>query len=1017
MKLQRPRPSWCGRRALWGSILALGLSPCPALPVLLLLLLPPTLAETLRSCRDRAFLHTVSVRRHGLGDGAWRSSTERGAATRETGPPQDFAIPTRLYEGGGRVLSRHPDRFAGRTVYPKEPSMTMSDSSEHAMDAASTATAGAAVPNKRRPHRARRIVVRTLVSVLAVVLLVVAAGGIFGSWTVSRSFPQATGTIEAAGLDAEVSVTRDEFGVPTIVADNAHDLFYAQGFVQAQDRFWEMDMRRHITAGRVSEFFGESQLGTDKFLRTLGWRKVAEQEVAALDPVALSYYEAYAEGVNAWMADRRGADLSLEYAVLDLTNPGYVPEPWVPADSVAWLKAMAWDLRSNIETETERALLAQTLDAATIAELYPGYPWDANPVIMPASAPLPTAAASGTAPASAATASMSAPLREAREIVAEAAALFDGVGEGVGSNSWVVAGSKTESGLPLLANDPHLGAALPSVWHQIGLRCAVKSPDCAFDVSGFSFAGLPGVVIGHNDRIAWGFTNLTTDVADLYIEKTDGDNSWVDGALVPMDVRKETVRVAGGDDVTLTIRSTGHGPIISGLTPDFTSIADDPGLAVDGEVDPSRVAGSPIAEPPGEYAVSIRWTALDAGTTAGAIFAINAATSWDEFRGAAALFDVPAQNLVYADVDGNIGYQAPGRLPIRGAGDGSVPQPGWDSAYNWTGFIPFDDLPRSFDPDEGFLVTANNAIVRTTFDTAADGTSGAYPYFLTNDWDYGYRADRITELLTAKMAAGPLNAQDLSDIQGDNLMWIATRLLPELTALKTEGTTAEAIALLENWDLQATARSGAAAFANVFWRNLVTEMFAKKHPEIPLSDQDRWFTVVNTLLDDPASPWWTNESAGISGKSEMIAHAAELATTELVGLQGNDVSRWNWGDLHALSLRNGTFGESGIAPIEAIFNRGPYKTGGGSSLVNATGWSLDEGYATATVPSMRMVIDLADFDASTWNHLTGNSGHAFHPNYVDQTPIWQVAGHQPWSFSPDAVQAAARETLRLVPAP
>ena len=898
--------------------------------------------------------------------------------------------------------------------------MTMSDSSERAMDAASTATAGAAVPDKRRPHRARRIVVRTLVSVLAVVLLVVAAGGIFGSWTVSRSFPQATGTIEAAGLDAEVSVTRDEFGVPTIVADNAHDLFYAQGFVQAQDRFWEMDMRRHITAGRVSEFFGESQLGTDKFLRTLGWRKVAEQEVAALDPVALSYYEAYAEGVNAWMADRRGADLSLEYAVLDLTNPGYVPEPWVPADSVAWLKAMAWDLRSNIETETERALLAQTLDAATIAELYPAYPWQTNPVILPTSAPMPAAAApagSSIASASApetATANMTTPLRQAREVVAQAAALFDGVGEGVGSNSWVVSGTKTESGMPLLANDPHLGAALPSVWHQIGLRCAEKSPDCAFDVSGFSFAGLPGVVIGHNDRIAWGFTNLTTDVADLYIEKTDGDKYWRDGELLPMDVREETVKVAGGDDVTLTIRSTGHGPIISGLTPDFTSIAGDPSLTVDSEIDPSTVAGSPTAEPAGDYAVSVRWTALDAGTTAGAIFAINAATNWDEFRGAAALFDVPAQNLVYADVDGNIGYQAPGRLPIRGAGDGSVPQPGWDSAYDWTGFIPFDELPRSFNPDEGYLVTANNAIVRTTSDASADGTTGDYPYFLTNDWDYGYRADRITDLLTAKMATGPLNAQDLSDIHADNQMWIASRLVTELAQIDAKGTTAEAIALLADWDLQADANSGAAAYANVFWRNLVTEMFAKKHPEIPLSDQDRWFTVVNTLLDEPSSPWWTDSAQGIAGKSEMIAHAAELATTELVGLQGADASRWNWGALHALTLRNGTFGESGIAPIEAIFNRGPFATGGGSSLVNATGWSLDEGYATATVPSMRMVIDLADFDASTWNHLTGNSGHAFHPNYVDQTPIWQVAGHQPWNFSADAVEAAAQQTLHLV---
>ncbi|MDE0545046.1 penicillin acylase family protein [Microbacterium sp. C7(2022)] len=859
-----------------------------------------------------------------------------------------------------------------------------------------------------RPRRSvGRIVGISVFSVVAgvIILALIAAGTL--AYTVQRSFPQLEGSVTVSGLGADVTVQRDVRGIPTITAKTTDDLFFAEGYVHAQDRFWEMDFRRHLTSGRLSELFGESQLATDKFLRTLGWREVAEQEVEALDDTTRSYYDAYADGVNAYLAEHDGADVSFEYAVLGLQNGDYEIEPWTAADSVAWLKAMAWDLRSNIEDETQRAVLAQTLSSEEIDGLYPGYPFDENPVIVPVISDVP-AVGSAAQPASArghvegsevSTASLE--WTEVGSVIEAVSALVGDTGEGIGSNSWVVSGAYTDTGMPLLTNDPHLGASLPSVWYQVGLKCASVSESCPFDVSGFSFSGLPGVIIGHNDRIAWGFTNLTTDVTDLYLEKVDGDSYWRDGELIPLDVRTETLKVAGSDDVELTIRSTVHGPIVSGLTSDFTSITEEPYVGSGGDITPAEGA------PEGEYAVSLRWTALEPGTTATAIFDLNLAQNFDDFRGAAQKFDVPAQNLIYADVDGNIGYQTPGRLPIRGAGDGSMPQPGWDSAYDWDGFIPFEELPVVLNPEDGYVVTANNAIV-----------DDSYEYFLTSDWDYGYRAARITDLLERKIAEGPITAEGLRQILADNEFWIGKRLIAAYldVSLGEEGPDA-ALDLLRQWDAQNDASSAGAAYANVLWDELAQNLFTRgRENPAPLTDQARMFLVVDQLLDDPESEWWTNDALGVSSQEEMLALSAKGAYDTLVSLSGSNMSGWSWGSLHALPLTSDTFGSSGIAAIEYLFNRGPYPAGGGSSVVNATGWNVGTSFATVTVPSMRMIVDLSDFDASGWNHLTGASGHTYHPNYVDQTEAWQKVELTPWAFSRDAVDAATTHTLNLTPA-
>ncbi|MFT4135324.1 penicillin acylase family protein [Microbacterium sp.] len=850
-----------------------------------------------------------------------------------------------------------------------------------------------------RSSLGRRIGIAVFALVALVTVLALVAAGVI-VWTVQRSFPQLSGTVAVTGLGKDATIQRNALGVPTIVADTTDDLFFAQGYAHAQDRFWEMDFRRHVTSGRLAELFGQSQLGTDMFLRSLGWRAIAEQEVEALDEATRGYYEAYAAGVNAYLDDHDGASVSLEYAVLGLQNSAYEIEPWTPADSVAWLKAMAWDLRANLVEETERALLARTHTPEQIAELYPRYPYDRNPVIVPTV----VAAEETPAPAAETDAAAAAPASvvwtEVGDVVEAASALVGGAGEGIGSNSWVVSGDLTESGLPLLSDDPHLGASLPSVWYQNGLRCREVTEACAFDVAGFGFAGVPGVIVGHNASIAWGVTNLNNDSADLYLEKVDGDQYWRDGALVPLQTRTETFAVAGGKDVTTTVRSTVHGPIVSGLSDDFTAIAEAP---VTGSTDAVTVPQDGLS---GEYAVSLAWTALEPGTTARSIFAINLAQDFEQFRAAAELFDVPAQNLVYADRQGNIGYQAPGRMPIRGAGDGSMPQPGWDSSYDWQGYIPFAELPTLYNPPAGFIVTANNAVV-----------DEAYPYRITDDWDYGWRAARIVDRLERAAARGGMTADDMSAIQADQQLWIGKRLVAAYADVEVDDPGARAaLELLQQWDTQNRTDSSGAAYANVLWDELVQDLFTRRDDPASVAGQDRMFLVVDRLLGDPDSAWWVNEKLGVNGRDELLAKAAVDAYDRLVELQGDDPDRWEWGALHAITLTSGTFGSSGIPIIEWLFNRGPYPVGGGSAVVDATGWVLGSGgFATVTVPSMRMTVDLADLDASRWNHLTGASGHAFHPNYTDQFETWQHARQTSWPFSSDAVGQATVDSLTLVP--
>ncbi|WP_372455663.1 penicillin acylase family protein [Sphaerisporangium fuscum] len=914
----------------------------------------------------------------------------------------------------------------------------------------------------------------------ALVVLAMVLGGV-AVWAVRQSFPQLDGEVRLPGLHAKVTVLRDRYGIPQIYADDPGDLFKAQGYVHAQDRFWEMDFRRKTTAGRLSELFGPSTLAVDKVVRTLGWRRVAEREVALLDPRTRQALEDYAAGVNAWMSAHQGfADRSLEYAVLKLTNRAYTPEPWTPADSLAWLKAMAWDLRSNMSSELERAIDAAVLPGDRVRQLFPPYPYDRHqPIVtagsvhdgtfttgtgttarasteagtlrktsvtgVPGKAPVTgVAAGMGAAPAS------TGVLRDVSRALGAVPSLLGTSGAdpaGIGSNSWVVGGAHTATGKPLLANDPHLGPRIPSIWYQAGLHCRVRSAACPYDVVGYTFSGLPGVVIGHNDRVAWGFTNLGPDVTDLYLERTKGDTYEFKGQWLPLETRTEEIKIAGRPSQKLTVRSTRHGPIVSGVLGDANDAI--PGSAAHAGETPGAMASPGTAGKPGGsepaaagasaggrqgLEVALRWTALDPGRTADALLLLDTASDFQQFRKAASFFEAPAQNMIYADVDGNIGYQAPGRIPLRpasagaGRGDrtsdksaappapqggersetvepGQWPSRGWTGDEEWTGFIPFDELPMAYNPPEGFIATANNAAI-----------GPSYSRFLTSDWSYGYRSQRIVDRIKQAMAGGEITAGTMRDIQMDSVNGLAPVLVPYL--LRAPGAAPEAGELLKGWDFTQGRDSAPAAYFNAVWRHLLQRTFDDELPEGGRAGGgDRWYEVVRPLLDKPGDRWWDDvrTKGKIETRDDILAAATADASKELRQKLGDSPRDWRWGDLHTLELTNETFGTSGIGPIEWLFNRGPLRLAGGKDAVDATGWDTTEGYEVNWVPSMRMIVDLGDLDRSRWSNLTGASGHAFHTNYADQAPLWADGATTPMRQTEPAVRKDTANTLTLLP--
>ncbi|MEP0764590.1 MAG: penicillin acylase family protein [Chloroflexota bacterium] len=778
------------------------------------------------------------------------------------------------------------------------------------------------------------------------------------------------------GLDGDVTIHWDALGVPHIYATTSHDLVMAQGYVHAADRWWQMEWFRAQGSGRLSEIGGSPLVETDSYLRTLGLARNAQNDLDHLPDDVLGLLQAYADGVNAWLAGKAPGDAAIEYTVANQLREGLgappvtAIEPWTPLNSATWLQVMALGLGANMDAELLRLRLINEFGEDALATLAPSYDYAHQPLILePGWTPAPV------------TAHQAEPLPALATLpgLETVAALRD---VGLGSNNWVVSGARTASGLPLLANDPHLPILMPSIWYEVGLHCVEISDACPFDVSGFSFAGVPFIVIGHNRDIAWGVTNVGTDVQDLYLLELNPANPRqyrYEGEWLDMEVITETIRPFDADPVTLEVELTRFGPVVT------------------------EVIGA-------DQPVALRWAAADPSRNFSALLTINAARNWDEFQQGVSLFDLAAQNFVYADVEGNIGYITSGRISLRAEGhDGSRPVPGTSAAYEWRGYVDPLDNPRLFNPAAGYIVTANNAVAAPE----------DFPFTIASEWSYGYRAARIETLLQAQDAH---TLDSLATIQFDNYNSAAALTVPWLAALDLgDARLEEAVAWLGEWDLQNDADSPHAALFNAFWDRFVPLVF----DEVPFWEESFTIYRLSLILDDPASPLWANAETGQSDPAALVAGALGEALDFMEGTYGADWMAWQWGDLHVARFQAAPIGQlpEGLDPrldqalpvLRAVFNR-ETPASGGPEVINATGWRVGSGdFSLTSLPSMRMILDLSDWDNSRMVHTTGQSGSPQSEHYADMIPLWSSGQYHAHRFSAEAVRAHAVGTWLLTP--
>lgn len=817
------------------------------------------------------------------------------------------------------------------------------------------------------PAKRRFPVFRIFMWLLLVVVVILAAAASYAYFITQAALPQLDGQITVPGLSSRVTVTRDSHGVPTIEAASLEDLFFAQGYITAQDRLWQMDVMRRFGSGELSEILGEETLKLDRQQRILGLRAAAKKSLAMASERDRSFFEAYARGVNAYISSRSRC-LPIEFRILR-----YAPKPWTAEDSVVIANQMVKDLNYHyfFDALAREKVLAK-LGPELTADLYVNRSWhDRPPTVMredmnePDKAPdTPDDEDDEDAPDNAVT----------QQSVPAAAQDLHAVN---GSNDWVVSGAHTVTGKPLLSNDMHLGHQMPNLWYEAHLQTG------AIDVAGVTLPGMPYVIVGHNQRIAWGFTNVGPTVTDVYIENFNADGAYqTPKGWVQPEHRPEVIRVKGKPDVELDVKITRHGPIITEL--------------VSGET----------------RQLALRWTLYDGLQIP--FFDVNAAQNWDEFTKAFSHLDAPGQNVVYADVDGNIGYHATGKVPIRAAGDGSLPVSGADDAHEWISYIPFDKLPNIYNPPSGIIATANGRI-------APDG----YPYSISMEWEAPWRTERIYHVLESgrKFSSADMLALQ-TDIQSEGTLFAAERLVYAVDhASKPSARAKQAADLMRSWDGRMLASAAAPTIAENALRELRRLLLEPKlGPSVPKSgaeaDSELYQETENQAVDWKTYSWlqrsvwlesillhrpkrWLPEK--YPNYDELLTAAVEAAVD---GPQApKDLASWRWGAFNALDIQHPILGK---IPIVSHWSGPGVREQSGS------------GYTVKAVtpyhgPSERFTANLADLDQSTLNTVTGQGGNFLSPYYMDQWKAWYEGTTFPLPFSTKAVAAAKTHQLTIEP--
>ncbi|HUI10704.1 MAG TPA: penicillin acylase family protein [Bacteroidota bacterium] len=797
---------------------------------------------------------------------------------------------------------------------------------------------------------------RIVAGTLGVLLVALLAAALFLRYQIRKSFPVTAGTIGVPGLGAPVSVRRDAFGVPSIRAYSEHDLMMAAGFVQAQDRLWQMDMARRAGEGRLSELFGSGTVPFDRMFRIIGIRRTAEQILSRMAPGSVDRLRWYADGVNAYISSARGR-YPVEFDLL-----GYAPEPWTPLHSVIVGRLIAWELNLSWWTDVTYGSIAARIPLDRLLEIMPAYPADVPPTV-PSSEWRPYAG-------------VALPYLRVAQAYAAARGLSGLRG---GSNAWAVAPRRSASGAAILANDTHLQLESPSRWYELELEMP------GMRVRGMSMAGVPAVIAGRNDSIAWGITNVMADDADFYVEQLDsatGTKYLYNGSWHPFVKLAEEISVRGDTAVPLQVRLTGHGPVVTDIQ-------------------------TPLQEGRAPYVASMRWTGNEVDDQFLAFTLIDRARTPREFAAGVAEFAVPGQNFVYADVRGNIGYWCGVRLPIRAGRNSLLPLPGWDPSTEWRGFVPFGRLPHMLNPPAGYIASANNRIV-----------DESYPYHISDLWEPPSRILRLDEALGKP--GDVFSVQDFERLQLDTYSLYARDIVPYILeafhdsagALPMGGRVFE---YLRNWHHRFDADDIATSIYQEFLVRLLRNTFADEmgdslyHDWVILGNVP--LRVMSRLLAEGNSPWFDDvRTPALETRDDIVRRSLREAIAALRESYGDDPRQWGWGKLHTVALRH-PFGLR--KPLDRIFNIGPFPAPGGSTALVSMEYDLNAPFAVTVGPSFRQIFDMRGDYRSVLP--SGESGQVFDVHYDDQTQLWLNGAYRTGVFG--AAPGGKPDVLILEPSP
>ncbi len=806
--------------------------------------------------------------------------------------------------------------------------------------------------------------------------------------------------IDVTGLPLTdfVEVIRDERGIPHIYGTNVDDILFAQGYVHAQDRFWQLEFWSHLSTGRLASLIGEPGVGADLLFRTFGFHKVALEEYENLEPEFKNDLINYTAGINAYIESRPQNRLSLEHFVLQFLNPDYVVDTYEPHYPLAWAKMMAYDLNGNYRSEISNSKTYNTLTPEIADLLVPPFP-DEHPYIVE----------EWEGKGSFASIGKSKNFQQMTQSFFIKYVTKDmQTNQSLGSNSWVVGGKHTDTGMPLLANDPHLSVQLPAIWYENGLHCFPKNRDCELDSVGFSFAGSPYVIIGYNSDIAWGFTNMGPDVQDLFIEKINPGNEnqyQVDDVWMDIERTTEIIEVAGSEPIVIEVRETHHGPIVSDRSFPINLISED------GE---STFREEARISLPDDFAVSLSWSALTPGKTFVGIRDFNYASNWEEFREATKKFHVPAQNLLYADRDGNIAYQSPGKLPIRKEGlFGDLPIEGWISENDWQGFVAFEDLPFTLNPSSGYIITANQSV----------HPDQPWP----NYYSRGYRAEAIERVINQYMA-DKISIDDMQTMQINNFDYSAAYVLPYV--FNNVYIDSQVLTELKEWAISEEKfemnkeSTGAAAWA-VFYKTLAEQTFeelvvfdnAGNEISLQPGNSDSTSEIFRTLLKNPNHIMWDDvNTSGKENLTDILERTLNISDKAIVEIfDSSDSKDWEWGKIHTITYPTNLLGEAGIPILTGLVNIGPVETSGSNFAINSTDWGFGDDFTIGSYPSMRMVVDLSNLDNSRTVLPSGQSGHVMSKYYDDQVDNWIENDMYQNYFSREVVELNQKDLMYLRP--